>query len=184
LLINHELAAEKALISILVRNRGIGRCCNGSARCGGTRHRPALEEKRRLMSRLLLDTNVIVRFLTGDHPAHSGRSRDLFTRAAAGDVTLVVTDLALAETVWVLQSFYRLDRDAIAAALKDLIESAGIEVENKAGLQSALRNFAQTDVDFVDAYHAAVAAAESVGIASFDRDFDQFKSVKRVEPRG
>jgi len=31
-------------------------------------HRSALEEKGRLMARLLLDTNVIVRFLTGDHP--------------------------------------------------------------------------------------------------------------------
>lgn len=134
------------------------------------------------MARLLLDTNVIVRFLTGDHPAHSPRSRHLFTRAAAGDVTLVVTDLVLAETVWVLQSFYKLDRDAIAAALKNLIESAGIEVQNKARLLSALRNFAQT-VNFVDAYHAAIAAAESIGIASFDRDFDQFADVKRVEPK-
>jgi len=133
------------------------------------------------MSRLLLDTNVIVRFLTGDHPAHSPRSRNLFARAAAGDVTLVVTDLALAETAWVLQSFYSLDRNAITAALKDLIDSAGIEVENKATLLSALRNFAQTDVNFVDAYHAAVAAGESIAIASFDRDFDQFAGVKRVE---
>ena len=99
------------------------------------------------MARLLLDTNVIIRFLTGDHPAHSPRSRSLFTRAAAGDVTLLVTDLALAETVWVLQSFYKLDRGAIAAALKDLIGSAGI------------------------------------AIASFDRDFDQFADVKRVEPK-
>jgi len=107
----------------------------------------------------------------------------LFARAAAGDVTLAVTELALAETVWVLQSFYRLDRPAIAAALKHLIESAGIEVRNKARLLSALRNFAQTDVNFVDAYHAAIAAAESIAIASFDRDFDQFAGVKRVEPK-
>jgi predicted nucleic acid-binding protein len=78
------------------------------------------------MARLLLDTNVIVRFLTGDHRAHSPRSRSLFARAAAGGVPLVVRDLALAETVWVLQSFYKLDRAAIAAALKDLIESARV----------------------------------------------------------
>ena len=135
------------------------------------------------MARLLLDTNVIVRFLTGDHLAHSPRSRSLFARAAAGDVTLVVTSLELAETVWVLQSFYKLDRPAIAAAFKDLIESGGIEVQNKASLLSALRNFAQTDVNFVDAYHAAIAVAESIAIASFDRDFDQFAGVKRVEPK-
>ncbi len=135
------------------------------------------------MPRLLLDTNVIVRFLTGDHPTHSPRSRNLLARAASGEVTLVLTDVALAETAWVLQSFYSLDRAAIAAALKGVIESTGIEVNDKTVLLSALRNFAQTDVNFVDAYHAAVAAAESIAIASFDRDFDRFTGLKRVEPQ-
>ena len=51
-------------------------------------------------------------------------------------------------------------------------------------LLSALQNFAQTDVNFVDAYHAAIAAVKSVGIASFDRDFGQFAGIKRIEPQG
>ena len=135
------------------------------------------------MARLLLDTNVIIRFLTGDHPTHSPRSRNLFARAAAGEVSLVLTDLALAETAWVLESFYSLDRAAIAAALKGVVESSGIVVPNKAILLSALQNFAQTDVNFVDAYHAAVATAESISIASFDRDLDQFAGIKRIEPQ-
>jgi predicted nucleic acid-binding protein len=135
------------------------------------------------MTTLLLDTNVIIRFLTGDHPTHSPRSRNLFARAAAGEVTLVLTDLALAESAWVLQSFYQLDRTAIAAALKGVIESTGVEVQNKAILVNALRNFAQTGVNFVDAYHAALAESESIAIASFDRDFDQFAGIKRIEPQ-
>ena len=135
------------------------------------------------MARLLLDTNVIIRFLTGDHPTHSPRSRNLFARAAAGELTLVLSDLALAETAWVLESFYSLDRAEIAAALKGVVESTGIEVQDKRILLSTLRNFAQTDVNFVDAYHAAVASAESIAIVSFDRDFDQFPGIKRIEPQ-
>jgi predicted nucleic acid-binding protein len=135
------------------------------------------------MATLLLDTNVVIRFLTGDHATHSPRSRNLFARAAAGEISLVLTDLALAECAWVLQSFYSLDRAAIAAALKGVIESTGVKVQNKAILVNALRNFAQTSVNFVDAYHAAVAEAESIAIASFDRDFDQFAAIKRIEPQ-
>ena len=135
------------------------------------------------MARVLLDTNVIIRFLTGDHPTHSPRSRNLFARAAAGELTLVLTNLALAETAWVLQSFYSLDRTEIAAALKGVVESTGIEVQDKRILLSTLRNFAQTDVNFVDAYHAAVASAESIAVVSFDRDFDQFPGIKRIEPQ-
>ena len=103
------------------------------------------------MARLLLDTNVIIRFLTGDHLTHSPRSRNLFVRAAEGEVTLVLTDLALAETAWVLESFYSLDRAEITAALKGIVESTGIEVQDKRILLSALQNFGQTGVNFVDA---------------------------------
>jgi uncharacterized protein len=142
-----------------------------------------VEEKRRLMLRLLLDTNVVVRFLTGDHPTHSPRSRGLFARAAAGEISLVLSDVALAETAWVLQSFYSLDRAAIASALKGVIESTGIEVDNRPMLLNALKHFAHTSVNFIDAYHAAVAAAESIPIASFDRDFDRFANIKRFEPQ-
>ncbi|MGC2626110.1 MAG: PIN domain-containing protein [Candidatus Udaeobacter sp.] len=135
------------------------------------------------MARLLLDTNVLIRFLTGDHPTHSPRSRNLFVAAAKGEVTLVLTDLALAETAWLLESFYSLDRAEIAAALKGLIQSTGIEVQDKRILLSTLQNFAQTHVNFVDAYHAAVASAESIAVVSFDRDFDQFPGFKRIEPQ-
>ncbi len=134
--------------------------------------------------RLLLDTNIIIRFLTGDHPTHSPRSRNLFARAARGEVTLLLTNLAVAEAAWVLQSFYSLDRKAIAVALRGVIASSGVEVRNQNIVRDALRNYAQTKVNFVDAYHAAVAGAESIAIASFDRDFDQFPGLKRLEPRG
>ena len=53
--------------------------------------------------------------------------------------------------------------------------------DNRKMLLSTLQNFLQTDVNFVDAYHAAIAAVESVGITSFDRDFDQFSGIKRIE---
>ncbi len=43
------------------------------------------------------------------------------------------------------------------------LHSPGIEVENRT-------------VFFVDACHVAVAAGESIGIALFDRDFDQFRA--------
>ena len=135
------------------------------------------------MPRLLLDTNVIIRFLTGDHPTHSPRSRKLFKRAAAGEVVLVLTDLTIAEAAWVLDSFYGFDRSEIGAALQGVVDSTGIEVQNRPILVTALRTFMRGEADFVDAYHAAMAANEPIAIASFDRDFDRFADVKRVDPQ-
>jgi predicted nucleic acid-binding protein len=38
-------------------------------------------------------------------------------------------------------------------------------------------------VGFADAYLAAIAGVEKIEVASFDRDFDRFKDIRRAEPR-
>jgi predicted nucleic acid-binding protein len=48
----------------------------------------------------------------------------------------------------------------------------------------ALERFKSHPVDFPDAWVAAIAAHQGVAIASFDRDFDRFKDVKRFQPSG
>jgi len=47
---------------------------------------------------------------------------------------------------------------------------------------AALERFKAQPVDFSDALVAAIAAHHGVPIASFDRDFDRFKDVKRFDP--
>jgi predicted nucleic acid-binding protein len=46
----------------------------------------------------------------------------------------------------------------------------------------ALERFKSQPVDFPDALVAAIAAHQDVPVASFDRDFDRFKDVKRFQP--
>ena len=59
------------------------------------------------MSRLWLDANVILRFLTKDPPEMAERSARLMAQAERGEVSLYVSLLVLAEVIWVLMSFYR-----------------------------------------------------------------------------
>ncbi len=45
-----------------------------------------------------------------------------------------------------------------------------------------MEQFKAQPVDFPDAFVAAIAAHQGTPITSFDRGFDRFKDVKRVEP--
>jgi predicted nucleic acid-binding protein len=47
----------------------------------------------------------------------------------------------------------------------------------------ALRRCRDRNSHFADAYLAASAVELEVPIASFDRDFDKFKDVQRIEPK-
>lgn len=129
-------------------------------------------------SKVLLDANILLRFLLDDHPTLSPRARQVFSAAASGEIVLVVTDLVLAEAVWVLSSFYKLERSDIALQLSTFLGLSGIDCANVSLLRDALARYAQTNCDFVDCYLAAIAASNHVGVASFDSDFRKFQDVR------
>ena len=131
------------------------------------------------MTKYLLDTNVLLRFLRDDHPSHSPAARSLFFDASDGKCVLVLTEVAVAEAVWVLESFYQTRRTDIAEGLSKVITSAGVRCMRQIEMIDALNRFASTNCDFLDCYLAALAAASGDHVATFDRDFDRFDDVRR-----
>ena len=126
-----------------------------------------------------VDTNVVVRHLTGD-PA------DMAARATAYLATaedLLLTDLIAAETVYVLESFYEAPRAQVADAVRSLIAFDAVTTVDPALLLRAIEVYETDRVDFAEAY--LVACAESTGmtdIASFDRSLDRVTTITRIEP--
>ena len=133
--------------------------------------------------RLLLDTNVILRFLTGEPKAQAEAARNLFLSAATGDVVLEVSPVIVAEVCYTLDSFYKVEREEVAVKVSALLSRKGIKVQEAERIFDALRRLKTFNVGFADAYLAAAASIDSVPVASFDKDFDRFKDIKRFEPK-
>lgn len=126
-----------------------------------------------------VDTNVLVRHLTGD-PPDMARRATAYLRSAE---TLLLADLVAAETVYVLESFYEAPRDQIATAMRALLAMEQIVAVDGPLLLRAFEVYETDRLDFAEAY--LVACAESTGlgrIASFDRSIDRVGTVHRVEP--
>jgi predicted nucleic acid-binding protein len=126
-----------------------------------------------------LDTNVIIRHLTGDPPAPAARA----TAFLAGADELLLTDVVVAETVYVLESFYEVARREVARLLRAVIGFPAMRVRGHDLLLRALEVYEDHRLDFAEAY--LVAAAEVAGVpqvASFDRVLDRVPSVHRLEP--
>lgn len=113
-----------------------------------------------------VDTNVLVRFLTGDDPAQAARARK---RIEEGDI-FVATSVLL-ETEWVLRSGYGFSTGQIAEALRSFAGLPGITLEDP---QLAARAFdwAQQGLDFADALHLG-RAQDCAIFLSFDRRLAQ-----------
>jgi len=127
-----------------------------------------------------VDTNVVVRHLTGEPPDLADRA----TRYLATERDLLLTDLVVAETVYVLESFYEAPRSQVAEAVRSLIAFDSIVCVDPALLLRAIEVFEVDRLDFAESY--LVACAESTGVgrmASFDQAIDRVDTVVRVEPR-
>jgi predicted nucleic-acid-binding protein len=134
------------------------------------------------VKRYLLDTNVLLRFLLDDHAELSRVTAGLFQQAADGKCLLILTDLAVAEAVWVLTSYYKLERQTVAESLAKMIVKAGIQCPTQESVLDALAHFNASNCDFFDCYLAAQASASGVAIASFDKDLKKFEDVSLWEP--
>ncbi|WP_194816217.1 PIN domain-containing protein [Nocardia sp. XZ_19_385] len=126
-----------------------------------------------------LDTNILVRHLTQD-PAELGVRATAFLAKAD---ELHLSDLILAETVYVLQSVYRVPRPQVAALSRAMIGSRNIATNDPALLVRTIDVYEHHRLSFADAYLVALAeASPGSAIASFDRGIDKVQSINRVEP--
>jgi predicted nucleic acid-binding protein len=135
-----------------------------------------------MSTRYLADTNILLRFLSGEPPAQAAAARKLFHRAARGDVVLDVLPLIVAEAYYTLVSFYQVERKQAAEKLAMLLKQHGVKLREDGIVQAALERLQTANIGFSDAYLAAAAGQESLRIASFDRDFDKLR-VARYEPQ-
>jgi predicted nucleic-acid-binding protein len=96
---------------------------------------------------------------------------------------LILTDLVLAEMVYVLESFYEVPRTEIASMARALLALPSIEAGDHDLLLRAVEIYEGLRLDFAEAYLSALAELSDIKrVASFDRQIDRVKSIERVEP--
>jgi predicted nucleic-acid-binding protein len=128
-----------------------------------------------------VDTNVLVRHLTGD-PAEMAVRATAYLRT---ETELLLADLVVAETVYVLESFYETPRVQVAEAVRSLLALDSVVSVDSALLLRAIEIYEVERLDFAEAYLVACAESTRINkVASFDRTIDRVGTVERVEPGG
>jgi predicted nucleic-acid-binding protein len=100
---------------------------------------------------LAIDTNLIVRYLTGDHPEQSARARRLID----GQDVFVATTVLL-ESEWVLRSVYGYEAERLATTLTAFAGLPRVTLEDPPAMAKAL-GWMNDGMDFADALHLAKA---------------------------
>ena len=116
------------------------------------------------MNNVLIDTNVILRYLLEDNEEMALIAEHLIDGGAWS------TPEVLAEVTYVLESVYNLPREDIHAAL--CIIDGHVELRPSGITTNAIREYGETKLDFVDCMHVAYAAA-SERTFTFDKEINR-----------
>lgn len=98
---------------------------------------------------IAVDTNVLVRLVTGDDPEQTRRAAALFASER-----ILVAKTVLLECEWVLRYSYGFDSAAIRDAFEKLLGLAQVQMEDALVVDDALALYAR-GMDFADALHVA-----------------------------
>ena len=113
-----------------------------------------------------VDTNVIIRFLTRDHPSEAARATELF-----GSEQIWISKTVLLESAWVLGSLYGFEDAQVENALRALAGLPNTQVEDVIAVAQAFDLHAQ-GLEFADALHLASMGAAKT-FATFDAKFSK-----------
>lgn len=127
-----------------------------------------------------LDTNVLIRHLTGDPPGLAHRA----SRYLADTDELRLVDVVFAECVFVLESIYALPRPRVSELMRSVLAFPAMRIAERSLLRRALEVYEHDRIDFAEAYLVACAedAGDDATVTSFDRTIDRVEGVRRIEP--
>ena len=113
---------------------------------------------------IAVDTNLLVRVLTGDDPAQARRA----VKILESDQILIPKTVIL-ETEWVLRYAYEIETSRIIEGLKKLLGLPNLSVEDPDTVTQAISWF-EDGLDFADALHLA-SSKRADKFVTFDRAF-------------
>ena len=118
---------------------------------------------------LLLDANVILRYLLEDNEEMTEKAKEYIRRDDA-----CVTAEVIEEVIYVLQKFYSIERSKISYLLTGILSL--VNINNAEVIVLALQVFGNTNLDFVDCVLFAYHKLLGFEIATFDKQLIKLMS--------
>lgn len=128
----------------------------------------------------ILDTNILIRYLTNDTPAQTKAIETIFKNAK--DKSLMIPDVVVIEIVHVLLSFYQMNKEDIIEKISILVSFEKFKVNTRL-FQRVIEMYAQHPISFVDAYLLVLTTSdEKTVLYTFDRKLIAIDQTRVKQP--
>ena len=127
----------------------------------------------------LIDTNVVLRYLLGDHPEFSPKAEAFMFDVSKGVKKAEILDVVIVECIYVMEKYYEIPKTEIVEKLSGILNFSGIVNPDRSEILEALLKYENSNIDIVDCILAARSSPEKV-VISFDKDMKKLKAVNKT----
>ncbi len=127
----------------------------------------------------LIDTNVVLRYLLGDHPAFSPKAEAFMFDVSKGVKKAEILNVVIVECIYVMEKYYEIPKTEIVEKLSGILNFSGIVNPDRSEILEALLKYENSNIDIVDCILAACSSPEKV-VISFDKDMKKLKAVSET----
>lgn len=132
------------------------------------------------MRTVVVDANVFVSFLVDRNAKQRDAADELLQRAAAGDMAAILPQFVVFETAYVLQSQYGITGERLAAVIRDVVTTPGVQTIDTCPWRRVFELWPNPLPGLADASIVAVATTHRYdALATFDQ-----KLAKRAKDLG
>lgn len=124
---------------------------------------------------ILVDANVIIRFLLNDSPKLSKEAKSIFSKAQDGVFNIYIDEVVLAEVIWTLSSFYKIKKEEIAYQLEKLLTQDWIKNPRKSLILKSLSLFKSHNLHYIDCWQLVISGSLNIPLETFDAKLKKLK---------
>jgi predicted nucleic-acid-binding protein len=121
------------------------------------------------MRKIIVDTNVFLRFLLEDIPSQKKEAENLFRKAQKGSIEIIVPQIIIFEIEFISRKYYRFSVAEISSKIKSLLNAEYFQISERLLFLKSLEIYQSKNISFVDSFLVSFAELEGFEIFSFDK---------------
>lgn len=122
------------------------------------------------MTDIILDTNVILRFLLKDIPNQYEITKNIFLEAQKGKLNLIIPQIVIFEIVFILEKQLKIDKNILVEKIQTLLSADFLNIQDRVIFNSAIKLYEQFSISLPDSFLIAKSQITGIPIFSFDKD--------------
>lgn len=125
------------------------------------------------MKQYILDTNSILRLLIKDVPSQSKKVEKLIQDASRSKLTITIPEIVVFEIAFTLEKYYEYKKEQIIFAIKSILSTSYLEVENRSLFLNALSIHEHKSIELVDSFLLVKSIDSKKELFTFDKKLNK-----------